>query len=69
MKKFRESNCDSLVRNFNTDYFGRKIYLLGRYAHKYSIHIESLSGRVTVETFSNGTEARKRFYNLIRKRL
>lgn len=69
MRTFHSSNCDNLVRNHAVDYYGRHIYLLGKYAHNYSIHIESLSGRVTVETFEKGEEARKRFYSLTKKRI
>ena len=49
------------------DPYGRKIILLGKYAFNYSIYIEGITGRVVIETYKNGTIARKRFNELKKK--
>ena len=66
-KKFHQEKCTACVRASIKDFYGRKIVLLGKYAFGYSIYIEGITGRVVIETYENGTIARKRFNELKKK--
>lgn len=68
MKRYRRNNCDAQVRAQIKDKWGRTITLLGRYAFEWSIVIEA-NGKLTIQSFSKGEEARKEYnkYTLKRK--
>ena len=66
-KKFHQEKCTACVRACIKDPYGRKIILLGKYAFNYSIYIKGITGRVVIETYKNGTIARKRFNELKKK--
>lgn len=66
-KHYNKKNCTSCVRAHITDAYGRKITLYGQHAFDYSICIESITGNITIETYKNGTIARKRLRELRKK--
>lgn len=68
MKKFKRENCTSVVRAVIEDQYGRKITLMGTHSFDWSIYIEGQSGNLTIQRFPKGSEARKKFNDLKRKR-
>ena len=64
---FHRENCDCLVRDFIIDIYGRKIFLTGQHAFEWSITI-CTKDTIVKMTYRNGKEARKRFYELKKKR-
>lgn len=65
---FHRENCCSKVRATITDKWGRTISLLGTHAFEWEIVIEA-QGRMTIQSFKSGREARKKFKDFQRKRL
>ena len=63
-KKFHQERCTACIRAAVIDPYGRKIILYGKHAFNYSIYIEGITGNVVIETYKNGTIARKRFREL-----
>ena len=66
-RHFHRENCDSRVRATITDKWGRTISLLGTHAFEWEIVIESC-GKITIQSYHNGSIARKEFNNYKRKR-
>lgn len=68
MKNFNRNTCTSCVRAQIVDKWGRKITLLGQHAFEWKISIEGATGNITMQTYTNGSEARKEFSKLKQKR-
>lgn len=67
MRKYNRKTCTSVVRDRFMDKWGRIITVLGTHAFDYTIYIEGIS-TVSVERFTNGALARKRVYELKKKK-
>lgn len=68
MKKYNKANCTGCVRAEITDKWGRKITLTGIHAFDWTIYIEGATGNISIEHYSKGDQARKRFGDLKKKR-
>lgn len=66
-RHFHRENCDSRVRATIKDKWGRTVSLLGTHAFEWEIVIEAF-GRMTIQPFTNGKDARKEFNNYKKKR-
>ena len=66
-KQYHRENCESKIRATITDKWGRTISLLGTHAFEWSIAIESC-GKITIQPFTNGKDARKEFNNYKKKK-
>ena len=68
MRNYNKSNCTGIVRGQITDKYGRKITIQGVHAFEYTIVIETPLHTITIEQYTNGAIARKRFNELKKKR-
>ena len=66
-KKYNRCNCDSTLRATVTDQLGKTVSLFGTHAFEWSIVIAS-DNSITMQTFSKGDVARKKFNKYKRKR-
>lgn len=66
-RKYHKENCDSRVRATITDKWGRTISLMGKHAFEWVIVIES-NGRITMQSYPSGKEARKEFQQYKKKK-
>lgn len=64
---YHRENCDCFIREIIVDVYGRRIILDGQHAFEWSIVIESC-GRITIQSYHSGKEARQTFYSLNKKR-
>jgi hypothetical protein len=64
---YHRENCDCFIREIIVDVYGRRIILDGQHAFEWSIVIESC-GRITIQSYRSGKEARQAFYSLNKKR-
>ena len=71
MRTLHRENCNAYIRDAVTDALGRTIVLSGRHAFEWSISICVRIGNdleITTTTYSNGSAARKAFYNKYKKK-
>lgn len=66
-RQYHRERCISSVRATITDKWGRTISLMGQHAFEWSIVIESC-GRIIIQSYPSGKEARQAFYSLNKKR-
>ena len=64
---FNQRNCECRVRESKVDQYGRTITVTGQHAFGYNIHIQDRD-KITSFPYPNGTEARKAFKELTKKR-
>lgn len=68
MSRFKKENCNSQIRATIKDQFGRTITLYGTHAFDWSICVEGITGNLTISRFPSGSDARKIFNKLKRKK-